>query len=383
MQFDGKNIVIVGPAHPLRGGLATYNERLARELMLNNQVTILTFSLQYPDFLFPGQSQFSTDIKPNDLNIDVALNSINPFNWILVGLKYRKIKPDVIIFRYWMPFFGPCLGTFARLVKSNGHTKVIAITDNIIPHERRFFDTRFSKYFLPTLDGAVAMSRKVLHDLQSFPLRKPLVNSAYHAHPLYDNFGSGYSKNHACNALGLDANKRYLLFFGFIRKYKGLDLILEAMAKLNTESLADVTLLVAGEFYEDRTIYDNLITHLQLANRVVLHTHFIPNDVVGLYFSAADIVVQPYRNATQSGVSQVAYHFEVPMIITNVGGLSELVPQGEAGWVCEPTPEALAEAVIGIYEFGILDHIRVSLKSLKKQFSWASMVKQLGEITPN
>jgi glycosyltransferase involved in cell wall biosynthesis len=380
MQFEGKHIVIVGPAHPLRGGLATYNERLARELMQKNQVTLLTFSLQYPNFLFPGQSQFSNDPKPEDLTIDIALNSINPINWFLVGRKYKKIKPDILIFRYWMPFFGPCFGTFARIVKSNQHTQIIAITDNIIPHEKRFFDTPFSKYFLPVLDGAVAMSRKVLQDLQDFPLRKPVKKTGYHAHPLYDNFGRSVSKSEACESLGLDENKRYILFFGFIRNYKGLDLILEAMALL-PEALDDVNLLVAGEYYEDSAPYDEIIAQKQLENRIELHTKFIPNDDVRLYFSAADIVAQPYRNATQSGVSQIAYHFETPMIITNVGGLSELVPHGEAGWVCEPMAESLAAAIVSMYVPKRLDYIRNSLKELKKQFSWPSMVKALEEVT--
>jgi len=380
MQFEGKHIVIVGPAHPLRGGLATYNERLARELMLKNHVTLLTFSLQYPNFLFPGQSQFSDDLKPEDLSIDIALNSINPLNWFLVGRKYKKIKPDIIIFRYWMPFFGPCFGTFARIVKSNHHTQIIAITDNIIPHEKRFFDTPFSKYFLPVLDGAVAMSRKVLQDLQDFPLSKPVKKTGYHAHPLYDNFGRSVSKSEACESLGLDENKRYILFFGFIRNYKGLDILLEAMSLL-PESLKDVNLLVAGEYYEDSAPYDEIIAQKQLENRIELHTKFIPNDDVRLYFSAADIVAQPYRNATQSGVSQIAYHFETPMIITNVGGLSELVPHGEAGWVCEPMAESLAAAIVSMYVPKRLDYIRNSLKELKKQFSWPSMVKALEEVT--
>ena len=380
MQFEGKHIVIVGPAHPLRGGLATYNERLARELMLKNHVTLLTFSLQYPNFLFPGQSQFSDDLKPEDLSIDIALNSINPLNWFLVGRKYKKIKPDIIIFRYWMPFFGPCFGTFARIVKSNHLTQIIAITDNIIPHEKRFFDTPFSKYFLPVLDGAVAMSRKVLGDLQNFPISKPVKKTGYHAHPLYDNFGRSVSKSEACESLGLDENKRYILFFGFIRNYKGLDILLEAMSLL-PESLKDVNLLVAGEYYEDSAPYDEIIAQKQLENRIELHTKFIPNDEVRLYFSAADIVAQPYRNATQSGVSQVAYHFETPMIITNVGGLSELVPHGEAGWVCEPMAESLAAAIVSMYVPKRLDHIRNSLKELKKQFSWPSMVKALEEVT--
>ena len=380
MQFEGKHIVIVGPAHPLRGGLATYNERLARELQQNNQVTLLTFSLQYPNFLFPGQSQFSDDPKPEDLHIDIALNSVNPLNWISVGRKYKKIRPDVVIFRYWMPFFGPCFGTFARIVKANKHTQILAITDNIIPHERRFFDTPFSKYFLPVLDGAVAMSKKVLQDLREFPLRKPVAKTAYHAHPLYDNFGSVVERNEACKKLGLDETKRYILFFGFIRNYKGLDLLLEAMALL-PDHLQHVHLLVAGEYYEDKAPYEEIIKKRQLGQRIDLHTKFIPNDDVRLYFSAADIVAQPYRNATQSGVSQVAYHFETPMIITNVGGLSELVPHGEAGWVCEPTAESLAHAITSMYEGDQLEHIRKSIKELKKQFSWPSMVHALESVT--
>lgn len=380
MQFEGKHIVIVGPAHPLRGGLATYNERLARELQQKNQVTLLTFSLQYPNFLFPGQSQFSDDPKPEDLHIDIALNSVNPLNWISVGRKYKRIRPDVVIFRYWMPFFGPCFGTFARIVKSNKHTQILAITDNIIPHERRFFDTPFSKYFLPVLDGAVAMSKKVLQDLREFPLSKPVANTAYHAHPLYDNFGSAVERNEACKKLGLDETKRYILFFGFIRNYKGLDLLLEAMALL-PDHLQHVHLVVAGEYYEDKAPYEEIIEKRQLGQRIDLHTKFIPNDDVRLYFSAADIVAQPYRNATQSGVSQVAYHFETPMIITNVGGLSELVPHGEAGWVCEPTAESLAHAITSMYKGDQLEHIRKSIKELKKQFSWPSMVHALESVT--
>ncbi|MEN9312394.1 MAG: hypothetical protein RIT42_500 [Bacteroidota bacterium] len=380
MQFEGKHIVIVGPAHPLRGGLATYNERLARELQQKNQVTLLTFSLQYPNFLFPGQSQFSDDPKPDDLNIDIALNSVNPLNWILTGLKYKRLKPDVILFRYWMPFFGPCFGTFARIVKSNKHTQILAITDNIIPHERRFFDTPFSKYFLPVLDGAVAMSRKVLTDLQQFPLRRAVSKTGYHAHPLYDNFGAMAHRTEACEALGLDENNRYVLFFGFIRHYKGLDLLLAAMALL-PESMSNVKLLVAGEYYEDEAPYNELIAEKGLAEKVILHTKFIPNGDVRWYFSACDLVAQPYRNATQSGVSQIAYHFELPMIITNVGGLSELVPHGEAGWVCEPTPEALAESIVAMYEENRLDTMQSNIHTLKQQFSWPSMVKALEAVT--
>ncbi len=376
-MWKDKHIVIVGPAHPLRGGLATYNERLARELQLNNKVTLLTFTLQYPNFLFPGESQYSNDPKPEDLNIDIQLNSINPFNWISTGYKYKKIKPDIIIFRYWMPFFGPCFGTFSRIVKSNGHTQMIAITDNIIPHEKHFYDKPFTNYFLGSLDKAVAMSRKVLNDLQTiFPKKKVAKNSSYHAHPLYDNFGEKLNRTEACEKLNLDPSRKYLLFFGFIRKYKGLDLLLESMALL-PESQDQIDLIVAGEFYEDSAPYLEIIAKHGLENRVKLHTKFIPNDDVRIYFSAADVIAQPYRSATQSGVSQVAYHFEVPMIITNVGGLSELVPDGQAGFVCEPTPEGLSEAILKIFEGQNIPQMKENLVDLKKQFSWASMVGAL------
>ncbi len=379
MSWKNKHIVIVGPAHPLRGGLATYNERLARELQQHNRVTILTFSLQYPNFLFPGETQYSSDPKPTDLDIHVGLNSVNPFNWVKLGFAYKKIKPDVIIFRYWMPFFGPCFGTFARIVKQNGHTKILAITDNIIPHERQIYDRPFSTYFLNTLHGAVTMSKKVLSDLQThFPKTAAAKNVAYHAHPLYDNFGGKPLRETACEKLNLDPSKRYILFFGFIRKYKGLDLLLEAMATVKT-SHPEVRLLVAGEFYEDKQPYLDQIKSLQIEDCLDLHTHFIPNDDVGLYFAASDIVVQPYRNATQSGVSQIAYHFEIPMIITNVGGLAELVPHGKAGYVCEPNAKDLAAAVNEMYDKDVFDTLKAEIKILKQQFSWESMCNMLSE----
>ena len=369
------NIVIVGPAHPLRGGLATYNERLARELMKNHHVTLLTFTLQYPNFLFPGESQFSSDPKPSDLNIDVALNSINPFNWIKTGLKYRKLKPDLIIFRWWMPFFGPAFGTFARLVKGNKHTKIVAITDNIYPHEPKIIDKPFSKYFLPTLDGAVAMSRKVERDLIDYPIARKIKNTAYHAHPLYDNFGDIASKDEACKKLNINPDDNYLLFFGFIRHYKGLDIILEALPRL--KPYQNLKLLVAGEFYEDRAPYDKLIADLGISNQVILHTHFIPNDDVRYYFSAADVVVQPYRTATQSGVSQVAYHFNKPMVVTSVGGLGELIPEGKAGLSGEPIPDCMAAQIEKILKPGVLGDMSANMQEIKKQFSWESMAKQL------
>ncbi len=376
-MMRGRHIVIVGPAHPLRGGLSTFNERFARELGRENKVSICTFRLQYPNFLFPGQSQYSEDPKPDDLHIDVALNSVNPLNWIIQGWRYRKLKPDLIIFRYWMPFFGPCFGTFARIVKGNGHTKVVTIADNIHPHERRFFDKPFTAWFLGCLDGAVTMSRAVLKDLQNLNFGKPAL---YNPHPLYDNFGSAPAREAACTSLGLDPEYRYILFFGFIRAYKGLDLLLEAFAAAKFQDRR-VKLLVAGEFYEDAQPYLDLVRKHGMEDRVLLHTHFIPNGQVADYFAACDLVAQTYKNATQSGVTQIAYHFEKPMLVTDVGGLAELVPHGKVGYVCAVETGAVAAALEDFFLHKNPDHFREGLLEQKQLFSWERLHEQIEAVS--
>ncbi|MCH1544108.1 MAG: glycosyltransferase family 4 protein [Bacteroidia bacterium] len=377
MSWKNQHIVIVGPAHPLRGGLATYNERLATELKKHNKVSILTFTLQYPNFLFPGESQYTHSPKPEYLDIDVALNSVNPFNWIKVGLKYKKLRPDVIIFRFWMPFFGPAFGLLGRIVKSNKHTRLIAITDNIIPHETRFFDRPFTSYFLGMLDGAVSMSREVLQDLKShFPKTKVSQNSQYNPHPLYDNFGKKLQRKEACVTLGLNPDRKYILFFGFIRKYKGLDWLIEAFLQA-ADQLENVDLLIAGEFYEDAAPYHAINENSTLKDRIHWHTHFIPNERVSAYFSVADLVAQSYKSATQSGVSQVAYHFDVPMLITNVGGLSELVPHDVAGWVSEPNIKSITRGLVEVFKADRLTRYQKNLPDIKSEFSWEKMVEAL------
>ncbi|MBL7812735.1 MAG: glycosyltransferase [Bacteroidetes bacterium] len=371
-----KKVVIVGPAHPLRGGLATFNERFARELMKECDVTLCTFKLQYPGFLFPGQTQYTDEAKPSDLQIDIALNSVNPINWVIQGWKYRKLKPDLIIFRYWMPFFGPCFGTFARIVKGNRHTRVVTIADNVIPHEKRFYDTPATRYFLKCLDGAVTMSREVLEHLKLFQFHKPAI---YNPHPLYDNFGESMDKVEACKQLGLDPGEKYVLFFGFIRKYKGLDLLLEAMAHEDVNQTG-VKLIVAGEFYEDAAPYHELIEKYQLKEKVILKTQFIPNPEVRTYFSACDLVVQPYRNATQSGVSQVAYHFNKPMVITDVGGLAETVPDGKTGYVVAPEPIAIAQGIARFFNNNMAGTFIANMPEAKAPFSWSVLVQHIYEV---
>jgi D-inositol-3-phosphate glycosyltransferase len=372
------NVVIIGPAYPLRGGLATYNERLARAFQAaGDEVRIVTFSLQYPDFLFPGQTQFSTEAGPTDLAIEVSLNSVNPLSWLGVGRRLRRERPDLVVFRFWLPFMGPALGTVARLARANGHTRIVAITDNVIPHEKRLGDGPLTRYFLRACDGFVTMSRSVLADLQGLGFgTKPAL---YRPHPLYDNFGPAKPKAAALVALGLSAQFRYVLFFGFIRAYKGLDILLEALADVRVAALP-VKLVIAGEFYEEAVPYEALIKKYDLESRLVRATDFIPNERVADYFSAADLVIQPYKNATQSGVSQVAYHFGRPMLVTDVGGLAELIPAGVVGYVVPPTPSAIADALVDFYTNDREETFAAGVRQEAKKFSWEVMVAALKEV---
>lgn len=361
-------VVIIGPAHPLRGGLASFDERLARQFTLEgNDVTIYTFSLQYPGFLFPGTTQYSTESAPKDINIKVCINSINPLNWLKVGNELKHLKPNIIVVRYWLPFMGPCLGTILRRVKKNRHTKVICIADNIKPHEKRFGDTAFTTYFIKPIDAFITMSQKVMEDLKSIS-SKPALQVV---HPLYDNFGEPLSKQEARKHLSLPQNEKIILFFGFIRQYKGLDLLLQAMS-LSTIRKSGIKLLIAGEFYEDRKSYDELIDRNQLLPQLFLKTGFISDSEVKFYMSAADFVIQPYRRATQSGVTPLAYHFEKPMLVTSVGSLPDLVPNGKVGLVSEPNPEAIADCILSLYKLGenyFLPHLREE----KKKYSWHNL----------
>ncbi len=373
-----QKVVIIGPAYPLRGGLATYNERLARAFKeTGDEAEIVTFSLQYPDFLFPGQTQFSTDPAPQDLVIKPLINSVNPLSWLKTGLYLKKQKTDLVIFRYWLPFMGPALGTIARIISGNKHTRILAITDNVIPHEKRPGDSIFTTYFLNACHGFITMSRSVLEDLKKFVPQKPAV---YHPHPLYDNFGESQPKTVAKEALKLDPETNYLLFFGFIRTYKGLDLLLEAFADDRLANLKNIKLIIAGEYYEDAAPYEVLIQKYNLENRLVRATDFIPNSQVATYFSAADLIVQPYKHATQSGVSQIAYHFDKPMLVTDVGGLAELIPDGKVGYVTEPNAKAIADAIYDFYTSGKEDFFVEQVKFYKQQFSWMAMVAAIKEV---
>lgn len=371
-----KKIIIIGPAYPLRGGgMSTFNERLARAFMEEEyDVTIYTFSLQYPSILFPGSSQYSDEPAPKGLHIKVLINSINPFNWIKVGNLLRKEKPDLIVVRYWLPLMGPCFGTILRIAKKNKHSKVVCIADNVIPHEKRFGDTAFTKYFIKPVDAFISMSEKVLADLRLIDRTKP---AQYVPHPLYDNFGEKISQQEARQYLNITAEQPVILFFGFIRKYKGLDILLQAMALLK-QQLPMLKLMIAGEFYEDQKEYEAQIDNLGIRDQLLLHTHFIADSEIKYYLCAADLVVQPYRNATQSGVTPLAYHFEIPMLVTNVGGLAAMVPDDKVGLVASPDAESIAQKIALFFETGA-SHYLPHIKDEKKKYSWKKMVNALLE----
>ncbi len=382
--FLYKKIIIIGPAHPLRGGgMTTFNERLAKQFQdEGHSVSIYSFSLQYPGFLFPGKTQFTDEPAPANLDIRTRINSVNPFNWISVGREIKKLNPDIIVVRYWIPLMGPCLGTILRIIKKNKHSRIICIADNIIPHEKRMGDKPFTRYFIKPVDAFITMSEKVMSDLRSFTATKP---AKLVPHPLYDNFGEKISKDEAKKKLEIDNGQKVLLFFGFIRNYKGLDILLNAMKLVSNrkpdpgqgqKETSNLKLLIAGEFYEDRKPYDEQIAQLNIKDSLLLHTRFIRNEEVKYFMCAADVVVQPYRNATQSGVTPLAYHFEVPMIVTNVGGLPSMVPDGKAGLVAEPTAESLAEKIIEYFEKGE-NYFMPGLLEEKKKLSWTKMVESI------
>lgn len=365
-------VLVIGPAYPYRGGLSAFNERMAMQFKSEgHEVKLFTFTVQYPSFLFPGKTQYSDGPAPSELNIKRGINSVNPANWLRQGIEMRNEDADLAVISYWMPFMSPCLGTIARMLRKSGKTKVVAVLHNVVPHEKQVFSKALSRYFVSSVDGFVYLSRSVGDDLKVFDAIKP---RAFSPHPVYDNFGEKLSRSEALKELGLDASKRYLLFFGFIRDYKGLDLLLKAMAEPCMKAEKDVDLIVAGEFYGNEEKYKTLERELGLQGRVRWFSDFIPDEKVKLFFSAADLIVQPYKSATQSGVTQIAYHFEKPMVVTNVGGLPEIVPDGKAGYVVEPSPKSIAAAICDFMARNDADCFIQGIKQEKQKYSWSAII---------
>ena len=364
-------IIIVGSAHPYRGGLASFSERLATQFVDEGHVVeIVTFTLQYPSFLFPGKTQFTDSPKPPQLDIVRRINSINPFNWMEVGREIRKKETDMVIFCYWMSFMAPSFGKIARIVRRNSKTKCIALVHNMIPHEPNILDKILPPYFVKSMDGFMALSKSVTDDIGKFDKQgKPRTFSP---HPIYDHYGIRLEHNEALQQLGLDANCRYVLFFGLVRAYKGLDLLLEAFADSRIKD-SNIKLIVAGEFYQDENIYRKQISNLGIEDKIIIHNKFIPDNKVNLYFSAADIVAQTYKSATQSGVTQVAFHFEKPMLVTNVGGLGEIVINGKSGYVVEPDAKQIADALYDFFANSRNTKFEEGVREEKRKYAWSIM----------
>ena len=364
-----RKVIIIGPAFPYRGGIANFNNSLAVEY--KNQgadVTVYSFSLQYPSFLFPGKTQYEEGDSPEGINIISIINSINPFNWFKVAKKIKKENPDYVIIRYWLPFMAPALGTIAKLIKKT--TKVFAITDNVIPHEKRIGDSLLTKYFVKSCDAFLTLSSSVLDDLSEFTDTKEKI---FIPHPIYDSFGEIVDKKQAKQNLGLEENGKYLLFFGFVRRYKGLDIMIDVMADKRIKDLG-IKLIVAGEFYNAKEEYLSQINTLGISENIILKSDFIPEEDVKNYFCACDMITQTYRTATQSGVTQIAYHFERPMLVTNVGGLAEIVPHNKVGYVCDINTKDIADCVVGFYDNNKEKQFSENTKTEKKRFTWKELV---------
>lgn len=363
-------IAILSPFYPYRGGIAQFSGRLYTELQKENEVKAFTFTTLYPEFLFPGKTQYVTeDDTATVIDSERVLNSINPFSYIKTAKRINKYEPDVLIVAYWMPFMSPAYSIICNLI--NKKTKIIALVHNVISHEPSFFEAPLAKLFFNRCDGFIALSEPVKKDLQRLkPNSKVLVKE----HPIYDHYGDRIDKAMACKDLGIKDYKKNLLFFGLIRDYKGLDMLIEAMADLDDS----YQLIIAGECYGDFSKYQRLIGQSPLRDNIVAMEQYIPDSLVPTLFSASDVLVLPYRSATQSGVIALAYQMELPMIGTNVGALGETIRESQTGLVTEKvSKEAISKAILDFFNTSDIDIYKENLLKEKKRLSWANFAQSI------
>ena len=366
--------VLIGPASPLRGGIANFNESLNLAFIKKGiDAEIMSFYFQYPSFLFPGKTQKVDGKIDIRLKIKSLISSINPYSWIRTALYIKKIQPDIVIVQYWLPLMAPALGSILKLLGQKKRPKIIAIVHNAQPHEKRPGDKLFTKYFARQCDGFICLSKSVLEDLSMFTSS---THKIFVPHPVYDIFGEKVSKVEAREKLGIAIDEKVILFFGIIRRYKGLELLLKSMAQDEVRK-QNIKLLIAGEFYEDKQPYLSQIEALSLGNHVIIEDKFISTEEVKYYFCASDLVAQPYLNATQSGVTQIAYNFERPMLVTNVGGLAEIVPDKKVGYVTEIESKSIAAAISDFYENNREVEMSKQVAIEKLRFSWGSMIESI------
>lgn len=371
-------IIIVGPSHPYRGGIAAFTDRLANEFLAEGvDVELYTFTLQYPSILFPGKTQYSDAPAPKNIKIFRKINSINPFTWVKAAKDIKAKSPDIVIFAYWMSFFAPCYAKMAKIISKNKSTRCIGLVHNMMPHEKSLLDRLFSPCFVKRMHAFAALSKSVLDDVSR--LDKKSKPKLFSPHPLYDHYGDREDKSVALSSLYLDDNYNYLLFFGLIREYKGLDLLLKAMSDERLDKYP-LKLIVAGEFYEKKEPYLQMIDNLDIKDKVIICDKYIPDEEVKNFFNLADMVVQPYKSATQSGVTQVAYHFERPMLVTDVGGLREIVSDGKVGYVVEPEPKKIADAICDFYDNDRKEFFEANIVEEKKKYEWSKMTETIMEL---
>jgi len=360
-----KKAIFIGPAYPYRGGIAAFNENLATIFQKNNWTCkIFTFTQQYPNFLFPGKTQLTTDDAPPNLTIKRGIYSTNPLNWLKLSKEIIKEQPDIVITQYWMPFMAPAFGTILRGVKKGlPDIKTITIVHNFKPHESRIGDMQLNKFITNRTDHMVCLSENVSAEVRENTSDKP-IHTLFH--PIYDHYGDGMDMSEAKNSLGLDPEIKYLLFFGLVRQYKGLDLLIEALPLI--EQNENIKLIIAGEFYEDEKKYQDIIEKHNLQDRIIKVNQYIPNEDVAKYFCASDLIVLPYKTATQSGVVPIAIHFNKNIIVTNVGSLSALIKKHNIGYIAESTPESIAQQLNKYYAEPT--SLTQDFSEIKSELSW-------------
>lgn len=364
-------IAFLSPFYPFRGGIAQFGDSLYLALAAKNEVKAFSFTRQYPGLLFPGKTQF---VSENDLNRNIPvtrlLDSINPITWNKTAKEIIKFNPDIVLISYWMPFFAPAFGKIAGLLKCKG-IKIIGLLHNVIAHEKRFGDEALTKYFFNRCDGFVLLNRSSEKDLLEL---KPDAKYIIHSHPLYDHYGSKIEQTEAKKKLDIPLGKKVILFFGFIRDYKGLDLLIDSMKNLSD----DYMLLISGEVYGDFKKYDEQIDSAELREKISLHIRYIPETEIPLFFSAADVCVLPYRTATQSGIVGIAYHFDLPVIVTNVGGLAEMVDVNKTGLIIdEPNSFLINEALKKYFSENLKEKFMPFIAEYKSQHSWQKLAGEV------
>lgn len=373
-EASSSRIAVVGPMHPYRGGIAHFLEKMEEGLSERGHETIpVTFTRQYPSLLFPGKTQYVSGADEAGEGPVRLLDTLNPVSWYRTARHLAKHSPDAVLFKYWMSFFAPAFGSIARYLRRKG-VRVVAVVDNALPHERRPGDATLGRFFLRACDGLIVMSDEVEADLRRLGVERPIRRVH---HPVYNTFGDPLERAAARAQLGLPKAAPVLLFFGFVRRYKGLHVLLEAMPQI-VQALPEVRLVVAGEFYDEKDFYREIIEKHQLSSYLHLHDGYVSDEDVAAYFSAADVVVQPYVSATQSGVAKVAYQFERPLIVTDVGGLAERMPHGEAGLVVPPEdPDALARAVRRFFEEGLQEELTEGVRREREKYSWEPLYESV------